>query len=401
MQRLEEDVYDVWKWKSKKVIVDGANIARTLHPPDVRLSNITMVVQKAEKMGLEPVVIVDASLWRDQRLDDRDGLQKMIDSGKVIQVSAGSSADNRILHDAEKLEAAVISRDVFKGWVHRYPWIQEYGRLYGAELSIDGDEAFIIPVNYYHKRPQSGTRVDFQETRRGRPALPSFYYLAKIKKLSAEEVEFVLLHKVLRNTLDLVHLDAPLTYRVDAKTYNTLLAFKGASLVIDPVRNTVTASAYQKVTPPVQKVVLQLEERESSYATFCVAKEYAAPLYERIAGMNFHWNHEVGDEVHEMPLEASLDPDFTSCDYCSRIWLKKAAECPRCTDLRRSRRWGVSFDVLGMITLTFFNIDSGGDFRVQHDEEGHLAIQCKGFTVETSVTEIQNMLEGAIAPLDD
>ena len=398
MQRLEEDVYDIWKWKGKKVIVDGANIARTLHPPDVRLGYISLVVSKAEKMGLEPVVIVDASLWRDQRLDDRNGLQRMIDSGKVIQVSAGSSADNRILNDAEKLDAAVISRDVFKGWVHRYPWIQEYGRLYGAELSLDGEEACSMPVNYYHQRPQSGARVDIRETRRGRAALPSFCYLAKIKELDADEVEFVLLHKVLRNTLDLLHLDAPLTFRIDDETYNTLLAFKGAPLIIDPVRNTVTASAYQRVTPPVQKVVLQLEERENSFATLCVAKEYAASLYDRIAGMNFHWNHKVDDEVHEMHVEASLVPDFASCDYCSRISMKKAAECRRCTDRHRSRLWGVSYDVLGMITLSFFRLDSGGDFKVQPDLEGHLVVQCKGFSVETSVIEIQNMLESAITP---
>jgi hypothetical protein len=111
--------------KSNRVIVDGANVAyaEVSQAGDPRVSNLVAVQRMLEAKGLEPIVILDASLRHE--VDDSQQLEALFDDPNFRQAPAGTDADYFILETADRLDAYVLSNDEFEEYSDRYPWIRE------------------------------------------------------------------------------------------------------------------------------------------------------------------------------------------------------------------------------------------------------------------------------------
>src|SRR5690606_28069037 len=93
-------------------IIDGSNVAHSGEGERAVLGNITVMVEKLQEEGYEPVVVVDAALRH--QIDDRRAYEEMVEGGKIRQAPAGTDADYFILSFARELDAAVVSNDRFK-----------------------------------------------------------------------------------------------------------------------------------------------------------------------------------------------------------------------------------------------------------------------------------------------
>ncbi len=101
------------------VLVDGSNVAHSSEGERARLGNITVVCDKLREEGYDPVVVVDAALRH--QIDDRAGLERLVDSGSIRQAPAGTDADYFILSFARELNAAIVSNDRFRDRQKAFP----------------------------------------------------------------------------------------------------------------------------------------------------------------------------------------------------------------------------------------------------------------------------------------
>lgn len=100
-------------------LVDGSNVAHSSEGEKARLENITLVVEKLEEEGFEPIVVVDAALRH--QIDDRDAYERMVEEGKIRQAPAGTDADYFLLAFARELDASVVSNDRFRDRQEAFP----------------------------------------------------------------------------------------------------------------------------------------------------------------------------------------------------------------------------------------------------------------------------------------
>lgn len=107
------------------VVIDGANVAyeEKSGGGKPKLSNLLKVRRELEERGLDPIIVVDASLKYD--IDDQAQLEKLIQSQVVRQVPAGTDADFFILDIADRCDARIVTNDQYKDYKDRYPWIPE------------------------------------------------------------------------------------------------------------------------------------------------------------------------------------------------------------------------------------------------------------------------------------
>jgi hypothetical protein len=106
----------------KIALVDGANVAHS-GEEGARLDNILLICGKLEEEGLEPVVVVDASLRH--AIDERGEYERMVEAGRIRQAPAGTNADYFILSFARELDAAVVSNDRFREFADAFPEARE------------------------------------------------------------------------------------------------------------------------------------------------------------------------------------------------------------------------------------------------------------------------------------
>ena len=107
------------------VVIDGANVAYEERSGGgkPKLSNLLKVRRELEERGLDPVIIVDASLKYD--IDDQEQIEMLIRSQQIRQVPAGTDADFFILEIAHQHDALIVSNDQYKDYLKNYPWIPE------------------------------------------------------------------------------------------------------------------------------------------------------------------------------------------------------------------------------------------------------------------------------------
>jgi hypothetical protein len=103
---------------SRIAIIDGSNVAHSSEAR-ARLANITLICEKMEAEGYEPVVVVDAALRH--QIDDNKGYESMVEKGAIRQAPAGTDADYFILAFARELDAVVVSNDRFKDREKAFP----------------------------------------------------------------------------------------------------------------------------------------------------------------------------------------------------------------------------------------------------------------------------------------
>lgn len=118
-------------------IVDGSNVAYSTEGNGPVLENITLVCDRLEAEGYQPVVVVDAALRH--QIDDSRLYESMVDSGKIKQAPAGTDADYFILSFARELDAAVVSNDRFRDREKAFPEAMERIIRY---MIVEGEVVF-------------------------------------------------------------------------------------------------------------------------------------------------------------------------------------------------------------------------------------------------------------------
>ncbi len=111
--------------KGRIIVVDGANVAyEELSKEDKpKVGNIVAVRRALEKLGFEPIIIVDAALK--YKVDDPEQLENLIEDQVVRQAPAGTEADYFVLATASRQHAQVVSNDRFGPYHDDYPWIED------------------------------------------------------------------------------------------------------------------------------------------------------------------------------------------------------------------------------------------------------------------------------------
>lgn len=107
------------------VVIDGANVAYEERSGGgkPKLSNLLKVRRELEERGLDPVIIIDASLKYD--IDDQEQIEVLIRSQQIRQVPAGTDADFFILEVAHQHDARIVTNDQYKDYLAQYPWIPD------------------------------------------------------------------------------------------------------------------------------------------------------------------------------------------------------------------------------------------------------------------------------------
>jgi hypothetical protein len=77
--------------ESRKVLVDGSNVAHFTEGNGPRLKNILLVLDKLRSEGFEPLIVADAALRH--QIDDKAQYEQLIENGVVHQAPAGPDAD--------------------------------------------------------------------------------------------------------------------------------------------------------------------------------------------------------------------------------------------------------------------------------------------------------------------
>jgi hypothetical protein len=103
----------------KVAIIDGSNVAHSTEGDAAHLANITLVREKMEEEGYEPIVVVDAALRH--QVDNRRAYEEMVEDGTLRQAPAGTDADYFILSFARELDAVVVSNDRFRDREKAFP----------------------------------------------------------------------------------------------------------------------------------------------------------------------------------------------------------------------------------------------------------------------------------------
>lgn len=97
--------------QSKRAIVDASNVAHA-GEKGARLATLLAVRDELREEGFEPILIADAALRH--QIDDRDGYERLVESGELQQAPAGTDADYFVLKLAKDLGALVVSNDRFR-----------------------------------------------------------------------------------------------------------------------------------------------------------------------------------------------------------------------------------------------------------------------------------------------
>ncbi len=111
------------------VIVDGNNVAYHLAPNgNPRVANLVLASRSLAKAGYRSIIVISAALIHS--VDDPETLQRMIDSGQVVQAGKGTNDDLTIIRMAQRNNADVVSNDRFLDWRDRHPWLESRLKRY-------------------------------------------------------------------------------------------------------------------------------------------------------------------------------------------------------------------------------------------------------------------------------
>ena len=104
-------------------IVDGSKVAYSTEGDQPLLGNISIVCDRLEAEGYQPIVVVDAALRH--QIDNRTEYERLVESGRIKQAPAGTDADYFILSFARELDATVVSNDRFRDREKAFPEAME------------------------------------------------------------------------------------------------------------------------------------------------------------------------------------------------------------------------------------------------------------------------------------
>ena len=117
-RKAEPRQADSPKVESRKVLVDGSNVAHFTEGDSPRLQNILLVMEKLRSEGLEPLIVADAALRH--QIDDKAQYEQLIENGVVHQAPAGTDADFFILSFAREKDARVLTNDRFRNVAQKF-----------------------------------------------------------------------------------------------------------------------------------------------------------------------------------------------------------------------------------------------------------------------------------------
>ncbi|MFW9973863.1 MAG: hypothetical protein ACFFDQ_01170 [Candidatus Thorarchaeota archaeon] len=115
--------------KTRKIIVDGNNIAYHLSPHGKpKAGNLALAYFSLSGAGFEPIFVISAALIHN--IDSPSSLDSFMMSADVIEAPRGTDDDLRIIQLAEKLKADIVTNDRFLNWTDKFPWLMNRLRRY-------------------------------------------------------------------------------------------------------------------------------------------------------------------------------------------------------------------------------------------------------------------------------
>ena len=108
-----------------KIVVDGSNICAINGTGRFSIERLQSAIAalKSQVPGAEIKVFVDASLRYKISGTEKSELDKLINTGDIVQAPAGIPADDFFLHEANSNGAFVVSNDSFRPYHSQYPWL--------------------------------------------------------------------------------------------------------------------------------------------------------------------------------------------------------------------------------------------------------------------------------------
>ena len=115
--------------KRKSLVIDGNNVAYHLAPGGTpKTANLLRAYQSLMTAGFRPVIVISAALIHS--VDKPQELQRLKNSGIVVEAPRSTNDDLTIIKTAKKQNADIVSNDRFLDWVDRYPWLTSRLRKY-------------------------------------------------------------------------------------------------------------------------------------------------------------------------------------------------------------------------------------------------------------------------------
>lgn len=115
--------------KTRKIVVDGNNIAYHLSPQGKpKAQNLVLAYQSLTRAGFDPVFVVSAALIHN--IDRPDTLGSFMIAADVVEAARGKNDDLIIIQLSKKLKTDIVSNDRFLDWLDRFPWIISRIRKY-------------------------------------------------------------------------------------------------------------------------------------------------------------------------------------------------------------------------------------------------------------------------------
>ena len=138
------------------ILVDASNVAygQGSGPSQAKVENLTVVLGGIRKASLRPVALADASLRH--KINAKNELEAMFNSGEVVQVPAGTSADDYLWqlwkrHRSKGERAFIVTNDQFPTDRAREEGFAENPRI--TFMLLGGEVFFQPPLEQLNSRP--------------------------------------------------------------------------------------------------------------------------------------------------------------------------------------------------------------------------------------------------------
>lgn len=119
----------------RPAVIDGSNIANMSPQRKGRLAYLEQIRRSAWEEGYFPVVIiVDASLRH--QIDQPEALMDLIERGEIEMAQAGTSADERLIEEAQLRNAILITNDRMTDWPQAKALEKRHAEMQGGHVHV-------------------------------------------------------------------------------------------------------------------------------------------------------------------------------------------------------------------------------------------------------------------------
>jgi hypothetical protein len=108
-----------------KVVIDGNNVIHysttPSSPKKARIEQLLEVIKDLEQRGFDVIPLISAKTK--YYIDKKGLLKKLLSQGAILEIPTGTDDDLYILETARKLQAKIVTNDLFRDYVKKFPEI--------------------------------------------------------------------------------------------------------------------------------------------------------------------------------------------------------------------------------------------------------------------------------------